>query len=342
MNGSSLKYLIKEGFRNTWTNRMMSIASICVLMSCLVIIGSASMVFLNINSLVEDMSGKNVIMVFVEDKYSEAEEESQSTDDTATTDDADNQEVVLTAEQEEAQRKEKNNALKTEIEALDNVEKAEFVPKEEAWAEQLETMDDAAASYFGTVSDDIVLPDAFKVTVKSQDTAVFKQTVESIKQMDNVYKVRDNTELANKLDTISHGVSVIAIVMIAVLFAISLFIISNTIKLTVYSRRLEISIMKSVGATNSFVRLPFVVEGMILGIVSGCVSLGLVWGVYQLATTQFKDIFSSIGLTPLNFTNYALYMLLAFIAIGIISGVCGSLITMRKYLNKEGSEISAI
>lgn len=130
--------------------------------------------------------------------------------------------------------------------------------------------------------------------------------------------------------------------IIGVLFAISLFIISNTIKLTVYSRRLEISIMKSVGATNSFVRLPFVVEGMILGIVSGAVSLGLVWGLYELAVRQFGDLLRSLSLSALPFAPYALQMLGIFVAIGIISGVGGSMITMRKYLNKEGSEISAV
>ena len=126
------------------------------------------------------------------------------------------------------------------------------------------------------------------------------------------------------------------------MFAISLFIISNTIKLTVYSRRLEISIMKSVGATNSFVRLPFIVEGIILGVISGVLSLGVVWGIYELAVNQFSDLLNSLSLIPLDFKSYALYMLGAFVGIGIISGVGGSLITMGKYLNKEGSEISAI
>jgi len=306
MTGSSFRYLIKEGFRNTWTNRMMSIASICVLLSCLVLIGSASMIFLNINSLVDRIEDENVIMVYINDN---------------TTD----------AQIDEMGRK---------ISAMSNVDKIEFVSKEQAWAEQLSTMEEAQAKFFTEVSSDIPLPDAYKVTVN--DLAQFNQTVTEIKALDNIDTVRENTELAKKLDAISHGISIIAIIIIAVLFAISLFIISNTIKLTVYSRRLEISIMKSVGATNSFVRLPFVVEGIILGIVSGAVSLGVVWGVYALAINQFGELFRSIGITPLNFADYALIMLGVFLAIGIISGVGGSLITMRRYLNKEGSEISAI
>lgn len=306
MTGSSLKYLIKEGFRNTWNNRMMSIASICVLLSCLVLIGSASMIFLNINSLVDRIEDENVIMVFIKDKA----------DDTAV------------------------KEMGDKLTKMSNVQEIEFVKKEDAWAEQLKTMEDSQAKFFTQISTDIPLPDAYKVTVK--DLALFTQTVKEIKTLDNIETIRENTEVAKKLDTISRGITVIAIAIISVLFVISLFIISNTIKLTVYSRRLEISIMKSVGATNSFVRLPFVVEGMILGIVSATISLGAVWGIYELAIKYFNDLIASLGLIALNFADYAVYMLLVFLAIGIVSGVGGSLITMGKYLNKEGSEISAI
>lgn len=307
MTGSSLKYLIKEGFRNSWTNRMMSIASISVLLCCLVLIGSASMIFLNINSLVDRIEDENVIMVYIEDDTS--------------------QEDIA--------------AMKDSIEAIGNIQSVEFVDKESAWQDQLKTMGEAQAEFFTEINPDkIPLPDAYKVTVA--DLSLFKDTVSQIKQLDNIDTVRENSDLAKKLQTISHGISIIAIVIIAVLFAISLFIISNTIKLTVYSRRLEISIMKSVGATNSFVRLPFIVEGVILGVISGVLSLGVVWGVYELAVNQFSDLLNSLSLIPLDFKSYALYMLGAFVGIGVISGVGGSLITMGKYLNKEGSEISAI
>ncbi|WP_294954135.1 permease-like cell division protein FtsX [uncultured Eubacterium sp.] len=306
MSGASFRYLVKEGFRNTWTNRMMSIASICVLLSCLVLIGSASMIFLNINSLVQKIEDENVIMVYIDDEAT----------------DADIDEMGI------------------KLNDISNVEKIEFVAKEDAWAEQIATMDEAQAEFFTETTDEIPLPDAYKVTVK--DLNQFTSTVKEIKALDHIYTVRQNTDLAKKLATLSHGITIIAIVIISVLFAISLFIISNTIKLTVYSRRLEISIMKSVGATNSFVQLPFVVEGIILGVVAGVLSLFAVWGIYEVAVKSFADVFRSIGLTALTFTDYALPILGIFIAIGIISGVGGSLITMRKYLTKEGSEISAV
>ncbi|WP_294837059.1 permease-like cell division protein FtsX [Eubacterium sp.] len=306
MSGASFRYLVKEGFRNTWTNRMMSIASICVLLSCLVLIGSASMIFLNIDSLVQKIENENVIMVYIDDEATDAD----------------------------------IDELGIELQSLNNVQKIEFVAKEDAWAEQIATMDEAQAEFFTEQTDEIPLPDAYKVTVK--DLEQFTSTVKQIKKLDHIDTVRQNTDLAKKLAKISNGISIISIVIISVLFAISLFIISNTIKLTVYSRRLEISIMKSVGATNSFVQLPFVVEGIILGVVAGVMSLFAVWGIYELAISRFGDVFSSIGLEPLNFMDYAWIMLGVFVAIGIVSGVGGSLITMRKYLTKEGSEISAV
>lgn len=306
MTGSSLKYLTKEGFRNIWTNRMMSLASICVLMSCLVLIGSAAMIFFNIDSLLGKIEEENVIMVYIAD---------EATD-------------------------EQISEMETQINNLGNIKEIEFVPKEDAWQEQLATMEKAQAEFFTQVSSDIPLPDAYKVTVDNLD--LFDQTVDGLNKLDHIDTIRENKDLAQKLVAIRKGISVVAIVIVAVLLAISLFIISNTIKLTVYSRRLEISIMKSVGATNNFVRFPFVIEGMILGVLSGVISLGLVWGLYELAVKQFSELLSSLNLQAIAFVDYALPMLGIFVAIGVICGVGGSVVTMSKYLNKEGSEISGV
>ena len=286
---------------------MMSIASICVLMSCLVLIGSASMIFLNIDSLLGKIEEENVIMVYI-------------TDD-ATPDDITN--------------------MQNEITPSGNIKRVEFISKDSAWQEQLHTMEKAQAEFFTQISSDIPLPNAYKVTVENLDK--FDETVNKLKKIQHVDTIRETKNLAKKLVALRQGITVISFVIIAVLFVISLFIISNTIKLTVYSRRLEISIMKSVGATNWFVRLPFVVEGIILGITSGVISLGFVWGLYELAVKEFSDILSSFnGLGFLKFTDYALPMLGIFVAIGVLTGVGGSIITMSKYLNKEGSEISGI
>ena len=306
MTASSFRYLFKEGFRNIWTNRMMSTASICVLMSCLILIGGASMIFLNIDSLLGRIEEENVIMVYIEDDTTDSD----------------------------------IKAMERALNRINNVDKVEFIPKEVAWQEQLETMEPAQREFFLEISSDIPLPDAFKITV--DDLSKFDDTVKKIKKLDHIDMVRENRDLAKRLVSIRHGVEIIAVVIVIVLLAISVFIISNTIRLTVYSRRLEISIMKSVGATNGFVRLPFIVEGMILGIISGIVSLGLVWVFYDFAVSQFSDILGYLSLEALNFRDYALVMLGAFIVIGILTGVGGSAITMGRYLNREGSEISGV
>ena len=306
MTASSFRYLFKEGFRNIWTNRMMSTASICVLMSCLILIGGASMIFLNIDSLLGRIEEENVVMLYVQDGTTDSE------------------------------LKDMERALNR----ISNVKETEFIAKEIAWQEQLETMEPAQAEFFLEISSDIPLPDAYKITV--DDLTQFDDTVNQIKKLDHIDMVRENRDLAKRLVSIRHGVEIIAIVIVVVLLAISVFIISNTIRLTVYSRRLEISIMKSVGATNGFVRLPFIVEGMILGMISGVVSLGLVWVFYDFAVKQFSDILGYLSLEALNFQDYALIMLGAFVAIGIFTGVGGSAITMGRYLNREGSEISGV
>lgn len=306
MTASSFRYLFKEGFRNIWTNRMMSTASICVLMSCLILIGGASMIFLNIDSLLGRIEEENVIMIYVQDDTTNGELKDMERD----------------------------------LYKIGNIKEIEFIAKEVAWKEQLETMDPSQREFFQEISSDIPLPNAYKVTV--EDLTQFGDTVSQIKKLDHIDMVRENRDLAKRLVSIRHGVEIIAIVIVVVLLAISVFIISNTIRLTVYSRRLEISIMKSVGATNSFVRLPFIVEGMILGIIAGCVSLGLVWVFYDFAVSQFTDVLGYLSLEALNFQDFALIMLGAFVTIGIFTGVGGSAITMGRYLNREGSEISGV
>ncbi|MDE6123991.1 MAG: permease-like cell division protein FtsX [Eubacterium sp.] len=306
MTASSIRYLFKEGFRNTWTNRMMSIASICVLMSCLVLMGCATMIFLNIDSLLGRIEEENVVMVYIEDDTTDSD----------------------------------LKQMEKSLNKINNVKEVEFIAKEVAWQQQLDTMEESHAAYFTELSSEIPLPNAYKITI--DDLSLFDNTINDIKKLDHIETIRENKDLAKKLVSIRHGIEIIAVVIVAVLLAISIFIISNTIKLTVYSRRLEISIMKSVGATNGFVRLPFVVEGMILGIISGVISLGLVWGFYEFAIRQFKDLIDSLSLTALNFADYSLVMLGAFVAIGILTGVGGSIITMGRYLNKEGSEISGV
>ena len=193
------------------------------------------------------------------------------------------------------------------------------------------------ATYFEGV--DNPLPDLFEVSIS--DMSKFKSTVDALAAIENVDVVRDNQEIANVLVQIRSSISYVSIGVIAVLLIISLFIISNTIRITMFSRRLEINIMKSVGATNWFIRWPFIVEGMLLGVISALVSLGVVWGIYALLEPTVDSIFGMISknFEVISFIGYAPYILAAFVAIGILSGGIGSLISIQKYLKERGGVV---
>lgn len=302
MKGTSLKYLTHEGFRNVWVNRLMSLASVTVLMACLIIMGAGIMIYFNINNVVDKVQSQNVVMVYVADDASEDE----------------------------------TTQISTSLKGISNVESCEFVPKEVAFQEQIQSMGGDAALFEGF--DEIPLPDAYKVTVK--DLSQFENTVSQIKQINKVDSVRENSDLASKLLSLRHAVSIVSVGLVIMLFLVALFIISNTIRITMFSRKLEISIMKAVGATNWFIRWPFMIEGMILGTISGIVSLGVLWGLYAVAEKVFAQTLSLIGFSLVPFSEYWWQILLVFVAIGLFTGGFGSLVSMAKYLKEQGSVVS--
>ena len=302
MKGTSLKYLTHEGFRNVWVNRLMSLASVTVLMACLIIMGAGIMIYFNINNVVDKVESQNVVMVYVADDASEDE----------------------------------TTQIGTSLKGISNVESCEFVPKEVAFQEQIQSMGGDAALFEGF--DEIPLPDAYKVTVK--DLSQFENTVSQIKQINKVDSVRENSDLASKLLSLRHAVSIVSVGLVVMLFLVALFIISNTIRITMFSRKLEISIMKAVGATNWFIRWPFMIEGMILGTISGIVSLGVLWGLYAVAEKVFAQTLSLIGFSLVPFSEYWWQILLVFVAIGLFTGGFGSLVSMAKYLKEQGSVVS--
>lgn len=300
-NSGSFAYLTREGFRSLWSNRLMSIASIAVLMSCMIIIGCASMIFININGILGHIEDQNVVMVYLED----------------------------TASDEQAEQ------IGGEIRALSNIKDCVFISKESAWAKQMESLGDDAALLEGLGENP--LPDAYKVTV--DDLSRFEETVESLKKLPGVISLQENSELARKVMEMRGSVTAIAGIIIGMLLLVSLFIVSNTVRLTIFSRRLEISIMKDVGATDSFIRWPFMVEGMAIGVLSGLLSLGAVWGLYALAIKAFGSFLASFGMSAAPFAAYAGWILLGFIVLGLLTGVVGCAISMKRYLKDGGGSL---
>lgn len=291
----NLRYLTKEGFRNLKVNKLMSFSSITVLFSCLMIIGIAFMIFVNIQTVVTKLEKENVIKAFAYMDSTDAE----------------------------------YRALGRELEAIRGVSEVEAIEKEEAFAKQLETLPDNLKEYYSNL-DENPLPDGYKVTV--EDMEYFDAVVKEIEGLESVDTYHHNSEVATKINTIKNTVTYVSIGLIVLLLIVSLFIISNTIKVTMFNRRLEISIMKSVGATNSFIRWPFVVEGIIMGVVAGILSTGAVWLVYKFA---ISEIMKSLINEEVFFINYAPWVLIVFIVVGVLTGVFGSLTSIRKYLKER-------
>ena len=302
MKGASLKYLTHEGFRNIWVNRLMSLASVTVLLACLVIIGVGSMAFFNINALLDRVEAQNVVMVYLE----------MNADDATVT------------------------SVGEELSALPNVATCEFVSKEDAFAQQVESLGGDSSIFEGLNGNP--LPDAYKVTLA--DLSQFDATVDQIKAIEHVDTVRENSDLASRLVSVRRAVTILSVGVVVLLFLVALFIIANTIRITMFSRKLEINIMKAVGATNGFIRWPFFVEGILLGVISAVVSLGVLWGLYELITVSFADLLRSFNFSLVPFKDYALQMLGVFLLIGVFTGGVGSMISMSKYLREQRSVVS--
>lgn len=301
MKRASIRYLTKEGFRNIWSNRLMSLASVSVLSACLVLLGCSFMLFANIDAVLDRIEAQNVIMVFAKDE----------------------------ATDEELQ------ALQNAINSTPNVAMSEFIPKENAYKELVESMGEDASLLEGLGED--ILPDAFRVTVS--DMNEYDNTVNQLGELDNVLRIRRNSDLASRLIGMRTSIVYIGAGVIIMLLFVALFIIANTVRITMFTRRLEISIMKAVGATNSFIRWPFMVEGILLGIISASLSVGIVYLIYRFAATHIQNLIGILGATLVPFKLYAGYMYLGFLAVGILTGFFGSLVSLGKYLREQGSVV---
>lgn len=295
---SGFGYLIREGFRSIWSNRIMSIASICVLVSCLVLTGAAELISVNIEKEVDSVGKTNETTVYIKDGVSDLE-------------------AVY---------------IGKNLEKLDNITSVKFYPKEDAINEFKDSLPEAV--FENVNGDNNPLPDAYIIAM--DDLSKYDQTIDAILKVDGVDSINNRSELARKLTDISNLVSYISLAIVVALTIISLFIIANTIRTTMYSRRFEISIMKSVGATNAFVRLPFVVEGMVLGFISAVIGTGVLYVVYEGVMSAVN---SFVKISTIPFSDVYLQVGGIFIVAGVVIGAFGSFISMRKYLKMEGNEI---
>ena len=291
-------YLIREGFRSIKTHSFMSFASVTIIMACLIIMGSVTLLSFNIDALIKNLEDQNEVVAFVED---------------AVTEEAD------------------ARALQPALEAVENVESVEFISREEAMEKFMSKYDDSLREGID--------PSVFRhrYVVHLTDIALMAETQSAMESIVGIAHVKAHLEYASAFVTIRNIVSVVSLVLTIILVFVSVFIMSNTIKLTTFGRREEIAIMKMVGATNSFIRLPFIVEGLVLGLLGGGLAFLAEWGLYGLITSRVMGTVSNSILTESFFTlipfkTLALPVLIAFLSISVFVGVFGGVNAIRNYL----------
>lgn len=299
MRGSSFTYLIKEGFRNIYQNRAISVAAIGVLMACLLLVGSSMLFTININSIIGYFESQNEVMVFLSD---------------------DIEGDALTEMDEQ-------------LRSITNISSVTFISREDglrSWMEQLG--DDGTLLEW--LLEDNPLQNSYRVVVS--DLSQLDETLELIGYLDGVDTISASNEVAQAVTGLKQAVYFSGAAVILLLAAVSFSIISNTIKLTIFSRRKEIGIMKFVGATDAFIRLPFLSEGILLGLIASTLAFFVMWGGYTALGAWLTDSALSwasliVGrLVP--FKDVALRLYLCFLASGVAIGSMGSVFFVGKYI----------
>lgn len=286
-------YYFREGFHSIFTHGFMSFAAVCMIVACLLIMGSFSLLAVNVDHMLGDLEKENEFLAYIQEDYTE----------------------------------EQARALQSELEAIPNVAQVTFVSRQEALdnfrqgRENNPLLDELPAE---------VLRDRYRIHV--DDIEQLRETTEAVAQVTGVADVNAAYEIAQGFIMVRNIATGVAVVLIAILAVVSLFIIANTIKLATFYRREEIAIMKMCGATNAFIRWPFVVEGLILGMTGALVAFFVQWGIYQLVG---KMIIQGNGLSLITMISYgdmAQVILAVFCATGAVIGVGGSLLAIRKFL----------
>lgn len=299
MKVSSFRYLVNQGFKGIWKNRMMTFASFCILLVSLLMVGLSCLVALNLTRVIGGIEGRSEIVVIVDDGASDGD----------------------------------MDVLEQKLKDIPNVNTVSLYTKEEAWENMLKGMTDEEKDFF-QYADDNPLPDTYKVTVK--DIEIMTDTTTQIETFEFVESTQSPTAFADILINIRRIFTIVAFCVVLALVIVCLIIISNTTRASVFTRRKEINIMKYVGATNAFIRIPFFVEGMIVGLVAAGGALLLTKFAYEGVYNIFNDnfsIWSILGMQNLySFNELAMYICGAYLIAGALIGAVGTSISTGKHL----------
>ena len=300
MKYSILGYLVGEGFRNFLKNKKSTIASIIIMCATMFIFGIFFLIGENVNYIMQQVQSEQAMQVFI------------------------NPEAT----------KEQETELEQKIKAIQYVNTTEYVSKEQALNE-VKSWSTSVDYFLGDLTADGYNPFKASYVITLTDLSKLDEVQKQIETFDNVAKVESGTKTVNTLVKVANGIRTATGVILILLILISIFIIANTIKLTVHARRKEISIMKYVGATNGFIRWPFMVEGIIIGIVSALISVLILGFIYNLLADKLinSGMLSTLGgLSLLTFSDMLTMLFVVYIVIGIGIGAIGSAISMKKYL----------
>ena len=292
MRMSRLFFLLGQGIKNIFTHGFMSFASVAVITACLFIMGCFSLLTLNIDNMIAEMQSQNRVIAYVDEALDEDEA----------------------------------RALESKVSGVKNIETCEFVTREEAMTSFESDYD---ADLFENIDSSVF---RHRYVLSLADLSLMQETKADLENIKGIADVRAHLDYAEKFVTLRNIVSIVSVILVVTLFVVSLFIMTNTIKLATFTRREEIAIMRMVGATNGFIRLPFVVEGLVLGALGGAIAYGLVALVYHLATQKLLAAmaFGFVVLVP--FSTVALPLLGVFLGVGILVGVLGGVSAIRNYL----------
>ena len=294
MKMNNFGYLLKEGVRSIFSHGLMSFASVCVTVACLIIVGSFSILMYNLNLMVEELNQTNEVICYVDSIYTDAEAKS----------------------------------VHSKINMIDNVFRADYVSREQALENFIEDHDNDAA-FQGVDPQDL----RHRIVVVLEDNSKMKETVALLEQVDGVAMIDAEFELAEGFTTISSVLGLVSTGIIAILLIVSLLIISNTVKLAMYDRKNEIAIMKMVGATNGFIRFPFMVQGFFLGILGASLAFGAEWFLYDGLVKKIAEV-DALGLFSfVPFEQLLVPMVVVFGAAGLFVGVFGSISAIRKFMD---------
>ena len=292
---TGISYFWSEGIHNIFLNGFMSFAAVTIILACLLITGSIVLISYNVDLNIKNLQEDSEIMLFIDESV---------TDEQAVN-------------------------MKSELEKIKNVNTVQFQSAEESLDDLRDQLGSDSDILDGYNSDNNFMRNAYRITLKNLESA--EQTSEQIRKIDGVAKVVIQETTMQMLVNVQNVFRIVSFTLIAALGAISIVIIANTVKLAMFARREEIAIEKMVGATNWFIRWPFVIEGMVLGFISGGLAALAEWGIYEKLAQTVTSAIPQFEMAQ--FHEFGMPLVFIFLGAGIIIGVGGSVLSMRRFLD---------